>query len=162
MKAQGGSKRLFRGALWAALGALILWAAPVFPQEAKPDFSGHWQLDKEKSDFGSLPPLEDVTEDIDHHEPTLLITTVTKTPGGEMKRSVKYTTDDVENTNTVAGHTMKTKTHWEGASLVTVIRDENGLQITEVRSLSKDGKTQTIASDFGTGKLKLVMVKKQD
>lgn len=148
-----------RGVLLVVLATLVLLAQAAFSQDAKPNFSGHWKLDKSKSDFGSGPQPDEVIEVIDHHEPTLVVNTTTTQAGHEEKRSVRYTTDDAENTNVVGGHTMKTKTHWEGNSLVTVVRDEGGLQLTEVRTISKDGKTQTIETDFGMGKQKLVMLK---
>lgn len=143
-----------------ALGIMLLPVQNALAQNAKPDFSGHWVLDKTKSDFGQGPQPDDMSEVIEHHEPKLVITTTTTQGGAENTRSVRYTTDDAENTNMVAGHEMKTKTHWDGNSLVTVVRDEAGLQLTEVRALSKDGKTQTVETDFGMGKHKLVLVKK--
>jgi len=153
------TKNAVRGVLLVVLAMLVLSYQATFCQDAKPDFSGHWKLDKSKSDFGQGPQPDEVTEIIDHHEPTLVVSTTTTQSGREDKRSVRYTTDDAENINMVAGHTMKTKTHWDGDSLVTVVRDERGLQLTEVRTLSKDGKTETVETDFGMGKQKLVMVK---
>jgi hypothetical protein len=138
----------------------ILLVLSANAQTTKPNFSGHWVLDKTKSDFGAGPHPLDVTEDIDHQEPKLVITTTTKQADGEDKRSVKYTTDDTENTNLAGGHEMKTKSHWEGSDLVTVVRGDNGLQLREVRKLSKDGRTQTVETDFGMGKQTLVLTKK--
>jgi prophage tail gpP-like protein len=155
----GWTHNAARGAILAVLATLVLLAQATFAQDGKPNFSGHWRLDKSKSDFGSGPQPDEVSEVIDHHEPTLVVNSTTRQSGREDKRSVRYTTDGAENTNMVAGHTMQTKTHWEGGRLVTVVRDERGLQLTEVRSLSKDGKTQSVETDFGMGKQKLVMRK---
>ena len=158
MNKNGRANNTVRRMLLVVLATLLL-APAAFSQDAKPNFSGHWKLDKSKSDFGSGPQPDEVIEVIDHHEPDLVVNTTTTQSGREQKRSVKYTTDDAENINMVGGHTMKTKTHWEGGSLVTVVRDEGGLQLTEVRTLSKDGKTETVETDFGMGKQKLVMLK---
>jgi hypothetical protein len=38
---------------------------------------------------------------------------------------------------------MTAQTKWEGEKLVTLVRDPNGMQFTEVRSLSEDGRVQT-------------------
>jgi hypothetical protein len=160
MKRSRRTVRVVTGVPLAVFGALVLATQATFPQNAKPDFSGHWELDKAKSDFGPGPQPDDVIEVIEHHEPKLVITTTTKQNGAENTRSVRLTTDDVENTNLVAGHVMKTRTHWDGRSLVTVVRDEGGLQLTEVRTLSKDGKTEIVETDFGMGKQKLVLAKK--
>jgi hypothetical protein len=46
----------------AGLGTLIVPAGAAFSQDRKPDFSGHWILDKTKSDLGSGPEVENVTE----------------------------------------------------------------------------------------------------
>ena len=148
-----------RGVLFAVFASFVLSAPATFCQSAKPNFSGHWKLDKSKSDFGAGPQPDEVIEVIDHHEPTLVVNTTTTQSGREQKRSVRYTTDDAENINMVCPATMKTKSHWEGNSLVTIVRDERGLQLTEARTLSKDGKTETVETDFGMGKQKLVMLK---
>ena len=144
----------------AAYGMLIVPTGAASSQGNKPDFSGHWVLDKAQSDLGPGPKVDDVTEDIQHHEPVLIITTIAKDAGGENKRTVRYTTDGAPNTNQAAGHEMKTTTRWEGDTLVTVVRDEAGLELTESRSLSNDGKTQTVETNFGMGKQKLLMVRK--
>lgn len=159
MKKHGWKNIAARGGFLVVLSTLVIPAPAIFCQDAKPNFSGHWKLNKSKSEFGSGPHPDNVIEVIDHHEPTLVVNTTTGQSGREDKRSVRYTTDDAENINMVAGHTMKTKTHWEGNSLVTVVRDERGLQLTETRTLSKDGKTETVETDFGMGKQKLVMLK---
>jgi hypothetical protein len=153
-------------ALTGKLAALIVLGAVISPmhialaQGAKPDFSGSWVLDKEKSDFGGTPAPESMSEVIEHHEPNIVITTTTKHSSGEDRRVVRYTTDGTENANEFAGHQVKTATHWNGDKLVTVVQDQAGMQFTENRALSADGKIQTITLDSGMGQQKLVMTKK--
>ena len=50
--------------------AALLFAA----QASRPNFSGRWELDKSRSDFGSLPPDDSAMELIEHQEPKLTIT----------------------------------------------------------------------------------------
>ncbi len=86
-------------ALREELAALIVLSAIIFPmhialaQGAKPNFSGSWFLDKEKSDFGGMPAPESLSEVIEHHEPKIVITTTTKQSGSEDQRVVRFTTD---------------------------------------------------------------------
>jgi hypothetical protein len=44
----------------------------------------------------------------------------------------------------VGGREMTAQTRWDGGKLVTLVRDPRGMQFTEVRSLSEDGRVQTI------------------
>jgi hypothetical protein len=153
-------------ALTGKLAALIVLGALICPMHialahgAKPDFSGSWVLDKEKSDFGGTPAPDILTEVIEHREPKIVITTTTKQSSGEDRRVVRLTTDGAENPNEFAGHQVKTTTRWEGDKLVTVVQDQAGRHFTETRGLSANRKIQTITLDSGVGQQKLVMTQK--
>lgn len=162
--------RLKLGRSWALLpaklAALVVLRTVICPsdralaQGAKPDFSGSWVLDKEKSDFGGTPAPESMTEVIEHNEPKIVITTTSKQSSGEDQRVVRLTTDGAENSNEFAGHQVKTTTHWDTDKLVTIVQDQGGRQFTETRVLSADRKTQRVTLDSGMGQQKLVMIKK--
>jgi hypothetical protein len=144
----------------ASLATVILLtlAAGAASSQEKPDFTGHWILNTTKSDFGSAPKIDDLTENIQQNGSVIVIRIVTQDDGGKHEHNVSYTTDGAGNTNVVAGQPMIYKSHWEGESLVTVVRDERGGGYTETRSLSKDGKTQTVETvDPDRGSLKLVL-----
>ena len=89
--------------------------------------------------------------------------------GEERTFESRYTTDGKENVNEgFRGNSTKSKTHWEGAKLITesVMETPNGTRETkEVRSLSPDGKTMTVETTakggFGEGTRKLVYNKKE-
>lgn len=153
-------------ALTGKLGTLIVLGALICPmhialaQGAKPDFSGSWVLDKEKSDFGGMPAPESMTEVIEHREPKIVITTTTTQSSAADRRVVRLTTDGAENANEFAGHQVKTTTRWEGDKLVTVIQDQAGMHFTETRALSANRKIQTVVLDSGVGQQKLVMTRK--
>ena len=127
--------------------ATCLWAA----QESKPNFSGKWELDVAKSEFGALPGPSSRTDVIDHQEPKVKITVTVKGPQGERTFERNYTTDGKENTNTQFNMEVKSKTHWEGKVLVTELKLEiqgNPLEIKEQWELSEDGKVLVIKRDL--------------
>jgi len=147
---------------------LLLLAAGLAPgQEGKTDFSGAWELQVSKSDFGPLPPPESQTYVVEHKDPKLKINTTSKTAQGERKTDVLYTTDGQENTNEVSGATRKSKTRWAGKDLVTEAEFEaqgSKIRLKDTWRLGEDGKTFTIDrainSDFGEAVQKLIFAKK--
>ncbi|MBI3664777.1 MAG: hypothetical protein HY236_00880 [Acidobacteria bacterium] len=133
--------------------ALFLAAWPALPQAEKPNFSGRWELDKARSKLGPAPAPDAFTESIDHKEPQVIISGVTKSAVMRENTSfIKLTTDGVENLNMMNGNEFRTRTRWEGGKLVTVVKGMGGLELTEIRFLSKDGKTQTVDTYMGAPK----------
>jgi hypothetical protein len=148
-----------RKTLWAlalALLAVGLTAGGLVAQSKKPDFSGQWEIDKEKS---TRPDV--VSETIDHKEPKVVITS---TPTNGDSFTIRLTTDGKEILNIVGGREMTAQTRWEGDKLVTLVRDPKGMQFSEVRSLSEDGRVQTIEGFMDPGRkqamFRRVMVKR--
>jgi hypothetical protein len=128
---------------------LLATAATLRPQDSKPNLSGRWVMNATKSTGRNPKACE---ETIDHKEPALTITTVSEDPRGQTKSFVKLTADGRESVNEINGSEFHAKSHWESAKLVTVITGDRGLTMTEVRSLSPDGKTQTVESFMGTSR----------
>lgn len=85
---------------------------------------------------------------IEHTDPQLVIKNKMKTENAEQDWELKYTTDGQPNTNEgPRGNSMQSKTHWKGDRLITKTSFEtpNGkMELTEVRSLSPDGRTMTV------------------
>lgn len=138
-------------------GLLLATAVTGLAQSDKPNFSGTWALDKGQT-AGPGNPVEEV---IEHNEPIVVITS-TQPDGG--KFAIRLSTNGKESPNIVNGREMSATTTWDGTSLVTVVRDPQGMQFTEVRSLSEDGKTQTTEGFMGRDRtramFKRVTVKK--
>jgi hypothetical protein len=159
---------------------LLLCAVVVLGQDAKPNFSGDWTLDREKSEMGE--PRSgggggggrgrgmgmgsfSITQDGE----TLVLKRKVEFQGEERTFESRHTTDGKENINEgFRGSSIKSKTHWDGAKLVTesVMETPNGTRETkEVRSLSADGKTMTVEitskGGFGEGTRKMVYNKKE-
>lgn len=130
--------------------------AGVLAQSNPPDFSGEWLLDKEKS---TRPDV--LSETIDHHGPKVVITS---TSANGPSYTIRLTTDGKDVLNIVGGREMTAQTKWEGESLVTLVRDANGMGFTEVRSLSEEGRVQTVEGFMDPGRkqavFKRVMKKK--
>jgi hypothetical protein len=131
------------------IGLNVAWA-----QNDKPNFSGTWKLDKEKSELGTdeggrfRGGMFDSLV-IEHKEPKLAIKRKMHLPSGE-ERTVesKYSTDGESNSNEgFRGMTSKSKTHWEEEKLITesTVETQRGtMETKEIRSLSADGKTMTV------------------
>ncbi|HYL99703.1 MAG TPA: hypothetical protein VEZ90_12170 [Blastocatellia bacterium] len=139
------------------------WVQPEMSQ--KPNFSGAWKPDPSKTtrkrtlkdtaqkDLSPPPPPDDDDEGlptitIQHQDPKFSETT-TSADGEDVSIS-NLTTDGQENTNPVdEGNTYnKSKSHWEGAKLVTEwVIEQYGRPIakgTDVRYLLDDGKNMAV------------------
>jgi hypothetical protein len=131
----------------------------LLAQVRKPDFSGTWKPDPSKSTFkltpvknpdpsaSDVPPPppsdEQPPEVIDQKDNALKI--------GELA----FTLDGRENTNQLGeGFVQKSKTHWEGAKLITEwVLERDGQKLVtarQVRSLAQDGKTQIVDTHVQT------------
>src|SRR3954466_3020239 len=77
--------------------AALLFAISAAAQSALPNFSGTWNLDAAKSDFGMMPPPDSIVMVIDHQEPRPQVTATQKGPQGEASNSSTYTTDGKAN-----------------------------------------------------------------
>ncbi len=140
-----------------AIAVMLLLAPSAWTQDAKPNFSGTWNVDLAKSDFGPAPPPESLVAVIDHKEPNVKFTTTQKGPMGEISNGRTLTTDGKENVNkmrTMAGDQDATSTTtWSGKKLATATKmDMQGMAIVinETWELAEDGKVLTIAREIKT------------
>jgi hypothetical protein len=116
-------------------------------QASRPNFSGRWELDKSRSDFGSLPPDDSAMELIQHQEPKLTITQIWRNSEGEHTVVWQLTTDGTENLTRMNETEIASRTVWEDGRLITDWRMKRGAQLSEGkydRSLSEDRKTLTV------------------
>ena len=125
----------------------------------RPDFSGNWKLNVDKSDFGPMPKPEKADYVIVHKDPEMNVKQSAVTQMGEMTSDVKILTDGTEFTNTVRGQEVKGTAKWDGTTLVVTQKLEiQGNVITFVQrwSLSEDGKsiTQDVTITTPQGELK--------
>ena len=131
------------GFLLLGLAALLVVASA----QSKPNFSGTWKLNAEKSDFGAMPGPKSRTDKIDHQDPDLKVTSTVETQKGEYTSNLKYTTDGKESTNQMRNNPVKSTAKWDGDALAIDSKanfNGNDVTIKDKWSLSKDGKTLTI------------------
>ena len=92
---------------------------------------------------------------VEHQEPQLKVT-LSAGPKSDRQDVWSLTTDGVENTNGINGKETKSRTFWEGNSLVTEwVTHPNG-ELTHHRqiwTLSKDGKRLTLAMRDGKNEM---------
>jgi len=132
---------------------MLALAAVACAADDKPNFTGKWVLDTEKSDFGPVPAPTSQTQEIDHKDPKLKVKTVSKNAQGESTAESNRTTDGEENTNTIGGAEVKSKTVWDGKKLVTTMkRQVQGMDIDvkDVWELAEDGKSLNVTRELKT------------
>src|SRR5436190_21076819 len=92
-------------------------AAAVFAAD-KPDYSGDWKINLDKSNFGPMPPPTTMTRKIVQKDNSMTINTTQTGPTGDMNNDMTFTTDGKENVNklkTPQGEIeVKTAATWDG------------------------------------------------
>jgi hypothetical protein len=109
---------------WARLisvlrfGMAFLATLAVGDAQSRPDFSGIWQLNVEKSTLRARTPGQ-ILMKIEHAEPNLVQQIlVTQKDGAENILVFTYETTGRETRQPQAGETARSRAHWEGAELV--------------------------------------------
>jgi hypothetical protein len=121
-----------------ALLLSTLFAAAVLAAPSKPNFTGSWELNTQKSDLGGAP-ITRISVQIDHKDPAFKYTAKGTVNGEEFEESGTIMTDGTP-TQDSRGATVKG--HWDGATLVVESTSADGSLLDEARmSLSSDGKT---------------------
>lgn len=149
-----------------AFWVLLLTTAWCFGAYAKPNFSGTWKLNVEKSEYGPMPAPTSMVDKIAHEDPSLKINRTQVGQQGELNYDLNFTTDGKESSNTIRGNAMKSTVNWEGETLVFDTKfsiQDNEITFKDKWNVSPDGKTITInrhaASPQGEIDQKLVMEK---
>jgi hypothetical protein len=137
------------------LASLSLFSAPVLAQ--KPDFSGTWKLNVEKSDpvpQGRMGGMRATELTIVQKDGKLTV----ESKMGEMSRTSTYNLDGTESKNPgMRDMQMTTTSKWVDNTIVTdgdnTVQGPMGemrIKSHEVRSLSADGKTMTVVTTTTT------------
>jgi hypothetical protein len=113
----------------------------------KPNFSGDWSLDVDKSNFGPMPGPATMTRKVDHSDPAMKVTEATTGgPQGDQTLTMNYSTDGKETTNELMGAPVKATASWDGSALMIKMAANFGgtdITITDKWTLSADGKVLT-------------------
>lgn len=129
--------------------ACLAMATPVM---AKPDFTGSWKIVMDKSDFGPMPPPENVERLVEQKDNDFKVNVTQVGQQGEFKIELTYSTEK-ETTNTFRNTPMKSTAKWDGEKLVIHSKlDYQGNEIVmqETWSLADDGKTLVSESKVNT------------
>jgi hypothetical protein len=160
---------IFAGLAMAISSSTLVVMAQTKPAKPKPDFSGEWLLDLDKSDKKLLPPRPDLPIKISHQDPELKVITTSESKGQMVERVFVYYTDGRGETNQATAllttnpdavkpgdidkQVTKSKTSWRGDKVVTraTLRLVVGSHVLEYElvdewKLSRDGKVLTKTS----------------
>ncbi len=139
-----------------AIVCAVALALPSFASaQAKPDFSGKWVQDMEKSDparggGGGRGPAGPQQITITQSATEL---TIERTMGQNTVKTV-YKLDGSPSSNAMGrGGEVVSKTVWDGSKLVTKFqqtRGENTVDVTETRSLESDGSLKVVTQSGET------------
>jgi hypothetical protein len=131
--------------------AIVATIPFALPADTKPDFSGEWKLNIDKSNFGPIPPPESETWTIEHADPSLTVKSVRVGGIADGTNELKYSTDGKESVNTVktpnGDLTIKSTMSWEGNALF--IKSSFDIQGMDIHSeehweLSDNSKIMTV------------------
>jgi hypothetical protein len=143
------------------LAALALFAAAV-PQDNKshPDFSGQWEVVKEKSDFGKMPPPVNMTLVSEKRDGYVHSVQTTQTAQGDQVTESDWYPDGQRHTyeKPVPGYSV---THWDGNTLVSEQRSNDGQYRQTVKlSMQANGQeaVETITSHTPNGDSRMRLV----
>ncbi len=136
--------------------------------QTKPNFSGTWKLNVDKSDFGPLPAPTSQTNVIEHNDPVLKVNSTGENAQGKQNVSSTFTTDGKEVVNKQGPREVKSTVVWEGANLVVNSKfsfNDNDVTIKSVWTLSPDGKTLTqnahLAAQMGEADQKYIFERQE-
>ena len=85
--------------------------------QTRPNFSGEWRMNPDRTDYGTLPKPEKITRKIEHADPNLSIVSTQSGPRGEITSELKLVIDGKEHVVRVGNVEIKTTPRWDGAAL---------------------------------------------
>ena len=150
---------------WIARATLVLLLGLVGPVVAqiRPDFTGTWKLNGDKSKFSSPEAPANVIVRFESDGPILHETLTTVRSGFESTAKLNYKLNGGETINHVGDEEIKATAKWDGETLVLEWKDQGGTS-TRRFAMAKDGKSMTMEvhdSDPNTRAGDVVVLDKQ-
>jgi hypothetical protein len=134
----------------------------------RPNFSGSWQFNPEKSKNVGMMSQMKMVQAIEQSEAALVVTTHATLQGKDDDSRTQYDLTGKPATNeSPMGGPAETVTKWQGGKLVTTWTSESAVAggpkvvRTETRSLSPDGKTMTVESVRGSNPAPVMVFEKK-
>ena len=134
----------------------------------RPNFSGSWQFNPEKSKNVGMMSQMKMVQAIEQSEAALVVTTHATLQGKDDDSRTQYDLTGKPATNeSPMGGPAETVTKWQGGKLVTTWTSESAVAggpkvvRTETRSLSPDGKTMTVESVRGSNPARVMVFEKK-
>lgn len=164
--------QFLRFTVWMMAG-MVFWPTLTMAQapetSAKPNFSGRWRMDKNKSNFGNFQIPDIVVQVVEHRDPTLNVHTVETRGKQTTTADVSYFTDGTPSSNVINGRQAESKAYWDGKALNirTTEKTSKGqdVVIEDRWELSDDGETLTrtshIITDKGSVDMTLISLKEK-
>lgn len=112
--------------------------------QARPDVTGAWKMNPQKSKFGPSGGPSAITISFDQKE-ALLTETLSLVEDAEETLNLTYSTDGKETQNDASGTGVKSTARWKGPVLIIDWKLSNGNEFTRKFTVSEDGKTMTVA-----------------
>jgi len=145
-------------------GVVILAASAIISAcGPKPNFSGVWLLDTQKSEYGAVQPPDSNTLTIIHDELSLRVLSVQKTRQVETSKEITFTANGAKTQNRV--HTadgdreVTAFSRWDGQQFTTTYQVPHGGHFDECRdlwNLSNEGKVLTIRRSVTMPDIRLI------
>jgi hypothetical protein len=120
-----------------------LLSASLVAAQSKPNVSGTWKMNAEKSKFEKGGPKA-ITIKFDQKESTLSESLMLTNDRGEQTLNLTYTLDGKESPQQLEGRPIKATAKWEGSFLIIEFKNDDGFNFLRKISVSDDGKTMTI------------------
>ena len=134
----------------------------------RPNFSGSWQFNPEKSKNVGMMSQMKMVQAIEQSEAALVVTTHATLQGKDDDSRTQYDLTGKPAINeSPMGGPAETVTKWQGGELVTTWTSESAVAggpkvvRTETRSLSPDGKTMTVESVRGSNPAPVMVFEKK-
>lgn len=137
-------------ALWLVTAMLAVAAFLTAAAPAKPDFSGVWVIDPQRSQLAAWAKFDSTTITIEHREPRFHFHRVSVKAGKTDETIYELTTDGAEKVEKDGGRTSRSRLSWDGDTLVfeATMSLPDGRQATDVvRYTLKDGGKTFVAEE---------------
>src|SRR5262245_2810666 len=131
------------------IAASFCFCSLIIAAQTKPDFSGVWKMNREKSKFQAIENIRDIVSKIEHKEPNFSEFITVTSVDGEQTIEAKYTTDGKETTVKFPSGSAKATEKWEGDALTVEWKTEE-FNARRKYTLSADGKTLSVVGRRST------------